>query len=260
KYINFHWVRNYQIVAYYGNEVAFVNFNNLREMPEREFTIELEQAYDLTGRLVDKDTRQPIGPAIVRAHLASTGVDGRDGNFFQLETDTAGNFAFKVPAGDYYFYVPRTSSHQSFNTEGSTVPAGSTNLVLEVPLREDIEGNYAQILSISAPATMTAGQDYVVKVTVKNMGSTTWTSAGIKPWRLGSQSPQDNQTWGMNRVPIPQGQEVRPRDSFVFSFTVKAPAHAGQYDMQWRMVQDGKEWFGQYSEKLRITVEAPSGG
>lgn len=260
KYINFHWVRNYQIVAYYGNEVAFVNFNNLREMPEREFTIELEQAYDLTGRLVDKDTGRPVGPAIVRAHIASTGVDGRDGNFFQLETDSAGNFAFKVPAGDYWFYVPRTNSHQSFHTEGSTVPAGSTNLVLEVPLREDIEGNYAQVLSISAPATMTAGQDYVVEVTVKNMGSTTWTSAGNKPWRLGSQAPQDNKTWGMSRVPIPQGQEVRPRDTFVFSFTVKAPANAGQYDMQWRMVQDGKEWFGQFSEKLRITVEAPSGG
>src|SRR5690606_17954353 len=82
KYINFHWVRNYQIVAYYGNEVAFVNFNNLREMPEREFTIELEQAYDLTGRLVDHETGAPLGGVIVRAHIAPTGVDGRDGNFF----------------------------------------------------------------------------------------------------------------------------------------------------------------------------------
>ncbi|MCB9933412.1 MAG: hypothetical protein H6841_08330 [Planctomycetes bacterium] len=260
KYINFHWLRNYQIVAYYGNEVAFVNFNNLREEPEREFTIELEQAYDLQGRLVDKDTGQPVAEAIVRAHIAPTGVDGRDGNFFQLETDNSGNFTFKVPAGDYFFYVPRTRTHESFNTEGSTVPAGSGNLLLEVPLRQDIDGNYAQILSISAPTSMTAGEQYTVEVTVRNMGNTTWTSAGNKPWRLGSQAPQDNKTWGMNRVPIPQGQEVRPKDTFTFSFTVTAPANAGQYDMQWRMVQDGKEWFGQYSEKLRITVEAPSGG
>lgn len=260
KYINFHWVRNYQIVAYYGSEVAFVNFNNLKEEPEREFTIELEPAYDLKGRVVDKDTMQPLSKVFVRAHIAPTGVDGRDGNFFQLQTDNAGNFAFKVPAGDYYFYVPQTSSHESFTTEGGNVAAGSLNLQLEVPVREDIQGNYAQILSISSPMAMTAGEQYTVEVTVKNMGNTTWTSGGNKPWRLGSQAPQDNSTWGMNRVPIPQGTEVRPKETYIFSFTVTAPATAGQYNMQWRMVQDGKEWFGQLSEKLKITVEAASGG
>ncbi|MBZ0135518.1 MAG: carboxypeptidase regulatory-like domain-containing protein [Planctomycetes bacterium] len=259
KYINFHWVRNYQIVAYHGSEVAFVNFNNLKEEPEREFTIELEPAYDLKGRVVDKDTMQPLPQVIVRAHIASTGVDGRDGNFFQLETDNAGNFAFRVPAGDYYFYVPQTSSHESFTTEGSNVAAGSLNLQLEVPLRDDIQGNYAQVLSISAPTSMTAGQQYTVEVTVKNMGSTTWTSAGNKPWRLGSQAPQDNNTWGMNRVPIPQGTEVRPKETYIFSFTVTAPSTVGAVAMQWRMVQDGKEWFGQLSEKLIVTVETASG-
>ncbi|MCA8916223.1 MAG: carboxypeptidase regulatory-like domain-containing protein [Planctomycetes bacterium] len=260
KYINFHWVRNYQIVATYGNRIAFVNFDNLREVPEREFTIELEQAYDLRGRVVDKDTSQPLTGVIVRAHIAPTGVDGRDGNFFQLETDGAGNFSFKVPAGDFWFYVPKTPDHQSFTTEGGNVPAGSTGLVLEVPIRDDIEGNYAQVLSMSAPTTMTAGEQYTVEVTVKNMGSTTWTSAGNKPWRLGSQSPQDNKTWGMSRVPITEGQEVRPKDTYVFSFTVTAPASAGEYNMRWRMVQDGVQWFGQMSEQLKITVEAASGG
>ncbi|MCB9895268.1 MAG: hypothetical protein H6839_12520 [Planctomycetes bacterium] len=261
KYINFHWIRNYQIVATYGNEIAFVNFDNMRELPEREFTIELEAGYDLKGRVVDKDTGQPLTGVIARAHIAPTGVDGRDGNFFQLETDGSGNFSFRVPAGDYWFYVPKTPDHESFTTQGSNVPAGSTGLVLEVPIRDDIQGNYAQILSLSAPTTMTAaGEQYTVEVTVKNMGSTTWTSAGNKPWRLGSQSPQDNKVWGMSRVPIPDGQEVRPKDTYVFSFTVTAPATAGEYNMRWRMVQDGVEWFGQMSEQLKITVEAATGG
>ncbi|MEZ5993575.1 MAG: carboxypeptidase regulatory-like domain-containing protein [Planctomycetota bacterium] len=260
KYINFHWLRNYQVVAYHGDDVAFVNFNNLKEEPEREFTIALEKSYDLSGRIVDKDTMQPLNGVIVRAHLAPTGVDGRDGNFFQLEADNEGRFNFKVPAGDFYFYVPQTNSHQSYSTEGSNVPAGSVNLQLMVPIREDIQGNYAQILSISAPTNMTAGEQYTVDVTVRNMGNTTWTSAGNKPWRLGSQSPQDNKVWGMSRVPLPQGTTVLPKETYVFSFTVTAPANAGQYSMQWRMVQDGKEWFGQMSEKLTITVAAaPSG-
>jgi hypothetical protein len=259
KYINFHWVRNYQIVARYGSEVAFVNFNNLKEVPEREFTIELEAGYDLAGRVVDKDTLQPLPGVFVRAHIAPTGVDGRDGNFFQLQTDGAGSFNFRVPAGDFYFYVPKTQSHQSFNTQGSEVAAGSTGLQLDIPLRDDIEGNYAQVLSFSVPTTMIAGQQYTVEVTVKNMGNTTWTSGGNKPWRLGSQGPQDNTTWGMNRVPIPEGQTVQPKETFVFSFTVTAPAAAGQYDMQWQMVQDGVQWFGQASQKQTITVEAPTG-
>lgn len=260
KYINFHWARNYQIVAYYGNEVAFVNFNNLKTEPEREFTIELEPAYDLTGRVVDSDTGQPLGGVIVRAHIASTGVDGRDGNFFQMQTNSGGNFSFKVPAGDYYFYVPRTSSHQSFNTEGSNVPAGSTNLQLSVLLRDDIKGNYAQITSISAPPNMIAGETYTVDVTVKNVGDTTWVSNGNRPWRLGSQAPQDNKTWGMSRVNIGEGQDVKPKQTYIFSFTVTAPATAGNYEMQWRMVQDGREWFGQFSEKITINVTAPNGG
>jgi hypothetical protein len=259
KYINFHWVRNYQIVAQWGGEVAFVNFNNLREEPEREFTIELEAGYDLKGRVVDKDTAQPLPGVFIRAHIAPTGVEGRDGNFFQQQTDGAGNFNFRVPAGDFSFYVPKTATHQSFNTQGSEVPAGTLNLQLDVPLRDDIEGNYAQVLSFSVPTSMVAGQEYTATVTVKNVGNTTWTSTGNKPWRLGSQGPQDNTTWGMNRVPIPEGQTVQPKDTFTFTITVTAPATAGTYDMQWQMVQDGVQWFGQKTQKLTITVEQPTG-
>lgn len=260
KYINFHWVRNYQIVAYWGNEVAFVNFNNMKDVPEREFTIELEAAFDLTGVVLDSETSQPLGGSIVRAHMAQGSGEGREGNFFQLQVGGEGTFAFKVPQGSYYFYVPKTASHQSFNTQGNEVPQGTTNVVLSVPVRDDIEGNYAQVLSFSVPSSMEAGQDYTVEVLVRNKGSTTWTSAGNRPWRLGSEGPRDNNTWGLTRVNIEQGIEVRPGDTYKFTFTVKAPANAGTYPMQWRMVQDGREWFGQFSEKRQIVVNAPSGG
>ncbi len=258
KYINFHWVRNYQICAQYGNQVAFVNFNNLKAVPEREFTIELEPAFDLTGIVVDAETEQPLGGTIVRAHLAPTGTNGRDGNFFQMQVGSDGRFAFKVPSGDYYFYVPKSSSHKNFTTQGSNVPAGSRDLILAVPVRDDIDGNYAQVLAMSVPTSMVSGEQYQVDVTVRNMGSTTWTSAGNKPWRLGSEAPRDNKTWGMSRVQIDSGIEVRPKDVYTFSFTITAPA-AGNHNMQWRMVQDGKEWFGQYSTKVLIAVSAAGG-
>jgi hypothetical protein len=62
----------------------------------------------------------------------------------------------------------------------------------------------------------------------------------------------------MSRVQLDSGIEVRPKDVYTFSFTVTAPA-AGNHNMQWRMVQDGKEWFGQYSTKVLIAVSAAGG-
>lgn len=256
KYINFHWVRNYQICAFYGNLVAFTNFNNLKEVPEREFTIALEPAFELSGTVVDSETGQPLGGSIVRAHLSTTGTEGRDGNFFQMQVGGNGRFSFKVPSGNYYFYVPRTRSHESFSTEGGTVPAGSTGVLLEVPLRDDIQGNYAQVLSFSAPQSMTAGEEYQVSVSVRNMGNTTWASTGNRPYRLGSEAPRDNNRWGMTRVNIQANVEVRPKETYTFTFNVTAPQQAGNHNMQWRMVQDGREWFGQSTERLQIAVSA----
>ncbi|MEE9311529.1 MAG: NBR1-Ig-like domain-containing protein [Planctomycetota bacterium] len=256
KYINFHWLRNYQVNASYADKVAFVNFNNLKEEPEREFTIDLEQSYILSGTVVDKDSQKPLANKVVRAHIAATGVDGRDGNFWQMNTNSNGEFSYKVPVGDYWFFLPQTRTHQRYSSEGATMPAGSMNVLVEAQLREDVEGNYAQMVSFTAPAVMEVSQQYAVEVTVKNMGSTTWKSVGNKPWRLGSEGPKDNKTWGISRVNLPQGTEVRPKETYTFSITLTAPAKAGSYSMQWRMVQDGVQWFGETSEKLTITVEA----
>ena len=259
KYVNFHWVRNYQIVVRHGALVGFANFNNLKDVPEREFIIQLERGFDLRGAVIDADTQAPLRNLTVRAHLAPAGIDGRDGNFFQVNTNGAGEFHFRVAAGEYWFYVPRTGSHQSHSTQGQTVGAGSSGHVLAVPLREDIAGNYAQMVEFSAPQQMVGGQQYSVSVTVKNAGGTTWTSAGNNPWRLGSQSPRDNKRWGMSRVSIPQGVLVAPKQAITFQFTVTAPAKAGNHAMQWQMVQEGREWFGQMTQKLIIAVSAPPG-
>lgn len=256
KYINFHWIRNYQVNVYYGDKVAFVNFNNLKEEPGRQFTINLETSYTLSGTVVDKDSQRPLVNKVVRTHIEDTGVDGRDGNFWQVNTDSAGRFSYKVPAGKYWFFLPQTQTHARYSSEGSTLPADSVDLLVEVDLRDDIQGNYAQMVTLSAPATMEAGQQYTVDVTVNNMGSTAWNSTGNKPWRLGSEGPVDNKTWGTSRVNLPQGTEVRPKDTYTFSITVTAPAKAGNYSMQWRMVQDGVQWFGEFSEKLTIAVVA----
>lgn len=260
KYINFHWLRNYQIVATHGSEVAFANFNNVANVPEREVVIELEASHTLKGSVIDAETQTVLPGVTLRAHLGPTGNPERDGNFFQVNTDGAGNFTMTVPAGDFWFYVPQTATHKALSTQGNLVPAGSQGHLLQVQVRDDIQGNYAQVLGMSVPTSMVAGQQYEVQVTMRNKGNTTWTSAGGQPWRLGSSAPRDNTRWGMARVPLPDGTEVRPGETYVFTFNVTAPAQAGNHDMQWQMVQDGREWFGQLTQKLKINVTAPSGG
>ena len=116
--------------------------------------------------------------------------------------------------------------------------------------------NNATFVSQSVPTAMNAGQPYTVSVTMYNAGTTTWTAASAH--RLGSQNPQDNGTWGTGRVNLPAS--VAPGQSATFTFTVTAPATAGPYNFQWRMLQDGVEWFGAASTNVVINVTQPVAG
>ena len=116
--------------------------------------------------------------------------------------------------------------------------------------------NNAAFVAQSVPTTMTAGNSYSVWVTMRNTGTTTWTS---DTYRLGSQNPQDNWTWGLNRVYLPAGTTVPPGSDYTFYFTVTAPSTAGYYNFQWRMVQDGVQWFGDYTPNVLVNVTAGSG-
>lgn len=112
----------------------------------------------------------------------------------------------------------------------------------------------AQVLAQSVPTQMSPGQSYAVSVTVRNTGITTWTFANT--YRLGSQNPQDNGTWAVSRVPLPVAS-VAPGGQVTFSFSVTAPATAGSYNFQWRMVQEWVEWFGDFTPNIVVAVGTP---
>ncbi|HOX29696.1 MAG TPA: PKD domain-containing protein [Candidatus Paceibacterota bacterium] len=114
-------------------------------------------------------------------------------------------------------------------------------------------GNNAQYISQTVPATMTVGQTYPISITMKNNGYTTWTTA--KNYNLGSQNPQDNTTWGLSRVSV--GSDVSTNSSKTFSFNVTAPVTPGNYNFRWRMIQEGKEWFGDYTPNVLVAVKQP---
>ena len=114
--------------------------------------------------------------------------------------------------------------------------------------------NDAQYVSQSVPAVMAAGQSAAVSVTMKNIGVTTWSQGGN--YNLGSQNSPDNVTWGTGRVSV-GGAPITANADKTFSFNVTAPSSPGTYNFQWRMVQDGVEWFGETTPNVAITVRQP---
>ena len=133
-----------------------------------------------------------------------------------------------------------------------TDSSGHVNTMLQNQLT-----NNAQFVSqISPPSTISPGQQASVSVTVKNTGTTVWSpsSSDPNPFRLGAQNPQDNTNWGFSRVDLMSS--VAPGNQYTFQFTVTAPSTLGSYGFQWKMVQEGVQWFGDITPNLVVNVVA----
>ncbi len=110
----------------------------------------------------------------------------------------------------------------------------------------------AEFVSQTVPSAMDPGQTYSVSVTMKNTGSTAWAPGSYK---LGSQNPQDNTTWGPSRAEL--AASVAPGNNGTFTFDVTAPSTPGSYDFQWRMVNSSFGWFGDPSTNVAVNVVTP---
>ncbi|WP_363796440.1 RHS repeat-associated core domain-containing protein [Lysobacter firmicutimachus] len=116
----------------------------------------------------------------------------------------------------------------------------------------------SQTFSDTSP-TMYSGETRTLSVQMRNTGTTTWSSS--RAYALGSQNPRDNGNWGMGRVYLPH--DVAPGQTVAFNMTLTAPQVSSRmvgYYVQWRMVQDGVEWFGQQTTAQHVYVNpVPSG-
>jgi RHS repeat-associated protein len=166
----------------------------------------------------------------------------------ELLAEYAANAAPAAPQKEYgYRNGELLITATGGGTNGGGTNGSGTNSVV----------NDSVFVGQSVPAVMVAGRHYQVSITMKNMGSQTWSSSAGH--NLGSQAPQDNYTWGPHRASLPAGTTVNPGSEVTFSFTVTAPATAGTYTFQWRTVQDPVEWFGASSTATSVTVNpAPS--
>lgn len=192
-----------------------------------------------------------------------TGNNGPDG-WDSIENSSI----FPLPGSHPFSLLGRLGSRYFFIGQGLQRAQTEIGVVRRLFLRinDDVPGNgngaftcqvqvfrnpsNATFVSQTAPASMNVGQSYPVSVTMLNSGASTWSPGYLH--RLGSQSPQDNWTWGRARAELPGS--VPPGASVTINFTVTAPSTPGTYTFQWRMLQEGVQWFGDFTNPLAITV------
>jgi RHS repeat-associated protein len=117
-------------------------------------------------------------------------------------------------------------------------------------------GNNAQITAQAIPAEMISGVGYDVNVTVKNTGTTSWTSLGDLPYLL--VPVQDPSLWGTPQVYLPR--PMNPGDEVQVYFRVTAPL-PGTYNLQWQMSKQGFGNFGGISSRtVVVKADVPTAG
>ncbi|MDD4409626.1 MAG: DUF2341 domain-containing protein [Candidatus Pacebacteria bacterium] len=123
----------------------------------------------------------------------------------------------------------------------------------------------AVIVSNTIPTTMEAGKSYSVNIVVRNTGSEAWVGGNVgasNSFPLGGvgDGALDSGKFGLSRFYIPTGTTINNGGQFTFSFTMTAPATAGTYNPQYRMVKESVAWFGQtHSSTITVIVNGACG-
>ena len=169
-------------------------------------------------------------------------------------------FAITAPstAGSYTFQWRMLQSGEDDRPErpivasSSTVWFGSSTTSRTITVAAASTDGASFVSYADVPATMTVGETATVSVTMENTGTSTWTSAA--GYKLGSQGPKDNTTWGLNRVAV--SGSVAAKAPHTFTFEITAPSTAGSYTFSWKMLKEGVAWFGSRTTSQTITVKA----
>lgn len=114
--------------------------------------------------------------------------------------------------------------------------------------------NDAVVVASNFPTALKCGEARTATLTVKNTGTSTWTEASQH--RLGAIGDSDPFV-GAGRVLLGAGETVPPGAQKVFDLPLVAPATAGAYPSEWRMLRENVEWFGQPAS---FTISVTCGG
>jgi hypothetical protein len=195
----------------------------------------------------DRCPSWPVLRAIVR------GLQGDEDHFRELWVAVRD---IDAPLAQDGTSIPILNQHQS-GVSATVASAVMGIRASSLPMHEAYS-NAEFVEQSGMPATMEPGQATVVLITMKNTGTTVWSTASA--FHLGSQSPHDNELWlptSGNRVLLPV-LSVMPGQLVTFTFAIHAPKKPGNYTFQWRMVQENITWFGERTSPVEITISLPT--
>jgi hypothetical protein len=149
------------------------------------------------------------------------------------------------------------------------------------PVLADLEfaKDDAKLIVRKMPTQVKSGQEFEVVIEAKNTGNTIW-RRGVHYYALGTgpaknykgpngpfkivrqEYPLPAENDQGNRAMIKPDGEVRPGQSYLFSFTLQAPKKVGDYQVPWRMLIEGEQaqgskdgWFGMLLERMVKVVD-----
>jgi hypothetical protein len=100
------------------------------------------------------------------------------------------------------------------------------------------------------PKIMGKGENATVSITMKNIGTSTWTKDEL--FKLGS--VDDNGDLGLIRVDLSDVDAIAPSQEKTFTFEITGSNTPGAYNFHWRMVKDNLEWFGERTTKQKVVI------
>ncbi len=105
------------------------------------------------------------------------------------------------------------------------------------------------------------GQKVYIELKVANRSATVWTNSGQNPTRLGTQNPQDHNsfiydsTWfATNRPANLSESQVKPGDIGTFAFTINVPNQTGQYREYLKPLIESKGWMSDTPNHVFMNV------
>ena len=112
-----------------------------------------------------------------------------------------------------------------------------------------------EITSNTTSLTLTSGKDFIIPVTVKNIGSETWPAGGNYPVVLGYVWFKDGKPLSIDTPRVLLPSNVVSGASQEVKLPVKPPTIAGSYTLKLTMVQEQVAWFfGAGAKTLDIPV------
>jgi len=146
-----------------------------------------------------------------------------------------------VNFGQAPYYLPDGTTVQPMGFRVSSRPAETLTVTLAAKLN-------AAIVTHDVPQEMVAGRDYTAHVTIRNMGTMTWTATSYML------AFADQSSFGPATVALDPGASVAPGQEYTFTFTMTAPTNTGSYTVSYQMLRMADSVrFGQMLE-LPVTV------